>query len=340
MRAFFGIVYDQSRVAARNGDLLEDHMLGDGQIKIGTRASRLALIQSEYVKGRIEAGNPGVRIRLVTVKTTADRIQNSPLYRIGGKGLFLKEIEEALLKGEIDMAVHSMKDVPSEIPPPLEIAAITEREDPRDALITKGRLGRLDEMAQGATVATSSLRRSSQLLHVRPDLRIVPMRGNQDTRLRKLKSQDIDGIVLAMAGIRRMNFGEINILSLEPDICLPAGGQGSLGIEIRRDCEEIREMVSPLNHSEASINIRAERACLKSLGAECYTSMAAFAETLDSKIHLRAVVADLEGARLVKKEMMGDSNDPEALGRELASRLLGDGAEEIIEEIKRREALR
>jgi len=303
-------------------------------IHLGTRGSRLAIIQSEHVKARIEASNPDVDIRLVTIKTTADKFQSAPLYRIGGKGLFLKEIEEALLEGKVDMAVHSMKDVPGEIPEGLEIAAITERMDPRDALVSKESLQSVEGLSRGARVATGSLRRASQLLHVRPDLEIIPIRGNQDTRIRKMTSENIDALVLAMAGILRMDFKDLHLLPLDPDLCLPAAGQGALGIEARNGDEEIRHLVSPLNDSPASARIRAERACLLHLEAECYTSMAAFAEIHGAVIRLRAVVSDLAGRKLLRDVEEGDLKAPESLGTTLAERLLSQGATEIIQEMK------
>jgi len=305
------------------------------EIRIGTRGSRLAMFQAEWVKRKIGEKFPNVNIELVIIKTTADRIQDKPLYQIGGKGLFLKEIEEALVEKKIDIAVHSMKDVPFELTDVFEIVAITEREDPRDALVTEGHLSSFQELANGATVATGSLRRGSQLLYARPDIQIVPMRGNLDTRLRKFRSEKMDALVLAMAGLRRMNYENIHVLPLAPDICLPAGGQGSFGIEIRRDDEKARNLTEGLNDFDASTCIRAERACLKRLGAECYTSMAAFAEIRDSEIYLRASVSDLTGKNVVKDEIMGKVDNPEEIGSELAHRLLSNGAEPIIEEVKR-----
>ena len=302
--------------------------------RIGTRGSKLALIQADYVKTRIEENNPAVKVEIKIIKTTADRIQDSPLYKIGGKGLFLKEIEEALLQNRIDMAVHSMKDVPGDLAESFEIGAIAEREDPRDAIVSKDKLSGFQELPKGANVATCSFRRGSQLLHIRPDIRIVPIRGNQDTRMRKLKTEDIDAIVLAMAGIRRMNFGDINLHPLDPDICLPAGGQGSIGVEIRRDDEKARDLVTPLNDTPASICIRAERACLRSLGAECYTPIAAFGEIVDSKISLKALVADLKGEKIIKGEIMGEQKNPEATGSDLADQLLSKGADDLIKELK------
>ncbi len=305
------------------------------EVKLGTRGSRLAIIQSEYVKRGILTQNPNIKVRLEIIKTTADRFTSAPLYRIGGKGLFLKEIEEALLEGRIDLAVHSMKDVPGEIPRALKIGAITERADPRDALISKEAIASIKELPRRARVGTSSLRRGSQLLYIRPDLEILPIRGNQDTRLKKLKTENLDAVVLAMAGLERMHFQDIHLLPLDPDICLPAGGQGSLGIEIREDDTVIQNLVRPLAHPEASCCIRAERACLHFLGAECYTSMAAYAEILNSRIHLRALVSDLKGERLIREAINGDPENPESLGSQLAERLLSNGAAEIIEEIKR-----
>ena len=248
--------------------------------------------------------------------------------------MFLKEIEEALLEGKVDMAVHSMKDVPGEIPEGLEIAAITERMDPRDGLVSKESLQSVEGLSRGARVATGSLRRASQLLHVRPDLEIIPIRGNQDTRIRKMTSENIDALVLAMAGILRMDFKDLHLLPLDPDLCLPAAGQGALGIEARKGDEEIRHLVSPLNDSPASARIRAERACLLHLGAECYTSMAAFAEIHGAVIRLRAVVSDLAGRKLLRDVEEGDLKAPESLGTTLAERLLSQGATEIIQEMK------
>ncbi len=303
-------------------------------MRIGTRGSRLALIQANYVKEKIEEMNPTVRATLRTITTTADRIQGSPLYRLGGKGLFLKEIEEALAEGLIDFAVHSMKDVPTEIAEIFDIAAITEREDHRDALVSKDRLSSLGDMPGAAKVATGSLRRGSQILHARPDIQIVPIRGNQDTRIKKMQAQNLDAVVLAMAGIRRMGFKDIHVYPLDPEICLPAGGQGSIGVEIRKNDEEARNLISPLNDFAASICIQAERACLRALGAECYTSAAALAEIVDSKIHLRAMVAELGGQRVLKEERVGGLTGPESLGIELADHLLSKGAAEIIRSLK------
>lgn len=303
-------------------------------IHLGTRGSRLAVTQSEFIKRRIMALNPDVDIKLMTIKTTADKFRTAPLYRIGGKGLFLKEIEDALLARKVDLAVHSMKDVPGEIPEGLEIRAITERMDPRDALISKEPLPSFEHLPKHARVATSSLRRASQLRHVRPDIEVLPIRGNLDTRLRKLTSEKLDAIVLAMAGLLRMNIKNIHLLPMDTSFCLPAAGQGSLGIEVRKGDPEVQDLVNPLNDQRASACIRAERACLQRLGAECYTSMAAFAEIDDAGLHLSAIVADLDGRRLLKADEAGDMKDPESLGNALAERLLSQGAMEIIEAMK------
>jgi hydroxymethylbilane synthase len=304
------------------------------EIRLGTRGSKLALIQTEYIKQKIEANHPAVTTKIVIIKTTADKIQDRPLYRIGGKGLFLKEIEDALLQNRIDMAVHSMKDVPGDLAEEFEIGAITEREDPRDALISNAALSSLQDLPMGATVATCSFRRSSQLLHLRPDIRIVPIRGNQDTRLRKLKTENIDAIVLAMAGIRRMHFENIHLLPLDPDICLPSGGQGSIGVEIRSADANARELLKPLSDLQASTCIRAERACLRAMGAECYTPIAAFGEMRNSQIKLKAIIADLKGEKIIQGEIMGAPDDPEATGSELADQLFSKGAGDLIKILK------
>ncbi|HEX8950136.1 MAG TPA: hydroxymethylbilane synthase [Dissulfurispiraceae bacterium] len=253
------------------------------KIVIGTRGSKLALWQAEWVKSELQRLNPGLEVELNKIKTTGDKILDVPLAQVGGKGLFVKEIEEALLKNEADIAVHSMKDVPTEFPARLHLAVICKREDPRDALITrisnlKFEISNFKELPQGARVGTSSLRRSCQLLSLRPDLKIEQLRGNLDTRLRKLDEGQFDAIILAAAGVKRLGWQARITEFLPPEISLPAIGQGAFGIECRTDDAFINALISPLNHHETSVCVRAERALLKRLEGGCQVPIAAYAQ--------------------------------------------------------------
>ncbi|NQT55113.1 MAG: hydroxymethylbilane synthase, partial [Desulfobacteraceae bacterium] len=245
-------------------------------LKIGTRGSKLALAQSQWIKKRIETKYPHIQVELVKIKTTGDKILNSPLSRIGGKGLFVKEIEEALIREKIDVAVHSMKDVPARLPVALTLSTFPEREDPRDALISIGDRT-LEELPQGSGVGTCSLRRSAQLLHLRPDLNMVPLRGNIETRLRKLRSGDLQAIILATAGIKRLGLATNITQVISPEQILPAIGQGALGLEVRRDDENTINLLDFLNHKKTEVTIRAERAFLNELEGGCQVPIAAFA---------------------------------------------------------------
>lgn len=301
-------------------------------LRIGTRGSRLALIQAEWVRGRIEARHPGIRVEVVRIKTTGDKILDSPLSRIGGKGLFVKEIEDALLHGEIDLAVHSMKDVPAELPGPLMLSACPRREDARDALIS--REGRsIEELAPGAVVGTSSPRRAAQIRHLRPDLRTVPLRGNVDTRLRKLAKGEVDAVILAQAGLKRMGLQDRVTETLSAAKVLPAIGQGALGIEVRRRDEKTRGLLAFLNHADTEVSVRAERAFLKELEGGCQVPIAAFADLREGRIRLEGMVAELDGSRVIRDEVRGERDRPEALGIALAGRLIGAGARDILDRI-------
>src|SRR5512136_2771153 len=231
-------------------------------LRIGTRGSKLALVQSEWVKKEVQNRHPGVRVELVKIKTKGDKILDAPLSKVGGKGLFVKEIEEALLKKEVDLAVHSMKDVPAELQKGLELSVYPKREDPRDALVSM-HFSTVEDLPQGASVGTSSLRRSAQLLHMRPDLHIVPLRGNVDTRLRKLDSGDLQAIVLATAGLNRLGLSDRITVALSPEAVLPAIGQGVLGLELREDDQKTQNLIFFLNDVETELTVRAERAFLK-----------------------------------------------------------------------------
>jgi hydroxymethylbilane synthase len=303
-----------------------------GRLRLGTRGSALALTQSGWVKGQIEAANPGLAVELVRIKTTGDKITDVPLAQVGGKGLFVKEIEEALLEGRVDLAVHSMKDVPAELPSPLHIAVTTEREDVRDALISKGGLS-LAELPRGARVGTSSLRRRAQLLAVRSDLDILPLRGNLDTRLRKLDENQMEAIVLASAGLRRMGLEGRISQKLDHSLMLPAIGQGALGIELRRDDSRTYELVKFLDHPPTATCVRAERSLLARLQGGCQVPIAALGRLENGTLVLEALVADLEGKRVIRASRSADPSAAEELGLAVAEELLAQGAGEILAEI-------
>ena len=255
------------------------------ELKIGTRGSQLALFQANWVKDRLAQAHPDLDVSLVKIKTTGDKIQDAPLAKIGGKGLFVKEIEEALLQKRADLAVHSIKDVPTEFPKGLHLSAITKREDPRDVLISKD--GKpLKDLPKGAKIGTSSLRRQAQLLHFRSDFELIPLRGNLDTRLKKLKTMNLDAIVLALAGIKRLGFEEKITEIISPEISLPAIGQGALGIETRMADQEVERQIRFLNDRDTSIAVRAERAFLGKLEGGCQVPIAAFARIVGTSLQI------------------------------------------------------
>ncbi len=297
-------------------------------LRIGTRKSKLALWQANYVKERLEGR--GYSVELVLITTTGDKILDAPLAKIGGKGLFVKEIEEALLRGDIDLAVHSLKDVPMVLPEGLILGAITEREEPFDVLISRdGR--RLQELPEGAKVGTSSLRRQVQIKRKRPDLRVETLRGNVDTRLRKLEEGLYDAIVLAYAGVKRMGFEERVSQVLEDFI--PAVGQGSLAIEVREGDHRVLDAIAFLDHRESRLRAECERAFLRELQGGCQVPIGAYAWLEDEKLKLRAFVSDLEGKRFLEGVEEGSPDMAEHIGIRLAKRLLEEGAGEILREI-------
>jgi len=301
------------------------------RLRIGTRGSALALWQAEWVKAQLLAAHEEMAVELLVIKTTGDKILDVPLARVGGKGLFVKEIEEALLGGEADLAVHSVKDMPAELPEGLHLAVMPPREDPRDALISRNGAG-LDALPNGARVGTSSLRRAAQLLHLRPDLRIETLRGNVDTRLRKLESEGFDAIVLAAAGLKRMELSHVVSEYLEPERILPAVGQGALGIETRTADAFTNEMVVSLAHQKTMTVVSAERAFLKRLEGGCQVPIGAHATMEGDTLILTGMVADLEGVRLIRRELRGDAHQPEAVGERLAGVILESGGAEILAE--------
>jgi hydroxymethylbilane synthase len=301
-------------------------------LRIGTRGSKLALAQSEWVKKRIEGQHPHAQVQLVRIKTTGDKILDSPLAKIGGKGLFVKEIEEALLNERVDLAVHSMKDVPAALPEGLILASFPEREDPHDAFVSIDYL-ELDQLPQGARVGTGSLRRAAQLLHVRPDLELLPLRGNVDTRLRKLEAGEFQGIILAAAGMRRLGFEDRISQVLPTEQILPAIGQGALGLEVRRDDEETIGLINFLNDEETQVTVEAERAFLKELEGGCQVPIAAFSRLGGGRLDLEGMVAELDGSKIIRDRITGARNEGEDMGIRLARRLLASGADKILEKI-------
>jgi len=302
------------------------------EIRIGTRGSKLALWQADWVKERIERRFPSVVCRVVKIRTKGDKIRDVALAKVGGKGLFVKEIEDALLKRRIDLAVHSMKDVPTELPDPLHIAAITEREDPRDVMVSD-RWKRFAELPIGARVGTSSLRRQAQLLHARPDLKMEVIRGNLDTRIRKLKSEGLDAVIVAAAGVIRMGQEHRIAEYLDYDLCLPPMGQGAFGLECRKEDPEINEILKTLNDPDVSRIVRAERAFLARLEGGCQVPVGVYGELLDGTMRLRGLISSPDGKELIRDEASGDPDEPESLGRRLAERLLQSGGEAILKDI-------
>ena len=303
------------------------------ELKIGTRGSQLALWQAEWVCARLEQ-DPYVNTTMHVIKTSGDKILDVPLAAIGGKGLFVKEIEDALLRGDIDLAVHSMKDVPTALPDSLEICAMTEREDPRDAIIsTRYHIVGIDDLPTEATIGTSSLRRQAQLLHRRPDLRIMPLRGNLDTRLRKLQDGEFDAVILAAAGIRRLGFESRITAYLPMTQSLPAMGQGVLGIECRRNDTLVREHVGRLHHSPSASAVYAERAFVDRLEGGCKMPIGVHAIVTNSCLHLDGLVASINGTRVIRNDITGPVEDAEILGTALADLLLNNGADQILAEV-------
>lgn len=301
-------------------------------LRIGTRGSKLALAQSEWVKAKIQSEHPRLAVELVRITTQGDKILDSPLSKIGGKGLFVKEIEETLMRGEVDLAVHSMKDVPAELPEDLEISVFPKREDPRDAFVSL-QYTAIDHLPEGAGVGTSSLRRAAQLLHIRPDLQVVPLRGNVDTRLRKLDSGHVQAVILASSGLRRLGLSERISRLLSPKDFLPAVGQGALGLELRRKDRRVKGLISFLNDEETEAAVRAERAFLKKLGGGCQVPLAGFARLRARDLHLEGLVAELDGSVIIRRKRLGSREKPEALGRALGEDLLRAGADRILERI-------
>ncbi len=302
-------------------------------IKIGTRGSKLALWQANWVKAELINHHPSVTVELVIIKTKGDKILDVPLAKVGGKGLFVKEIEEALLNGRIDLAVHSMKDMPGDLPEGLCISAIPLRENPLDVLLSHNGVT-LKELPANALIGTSSLRRSSQLKNIRPDLNILPLRGNLDTRIRKLEAGEYDAIILAAAGVKRLQYENHIAQYLDPDIMLPAVGQGALCIETRKDDPWITPFVTGLDHEPTRRVVLGERTFLHRLEGGCQVPIAAFGETDAENFTLTGLVSDIDGKTMIRETLTGTPDSSEKIGIDLAEKLLTMGAREILESLK------
>ncbi|WP_422135787.1 hydroxymethylbilane synthase [Endozoicomonas sp. ALD040] len=301
-------------------------------IRIATRKSALALWQAEYVKERLEYFHPGIRVELVKMTSKGDRILDSPLAKIGGKGLFVKELETAMLESRADIAVHSMKDVPMEFPKGLELGVICPRENPLDAFVSNT-YNQLSDLPEGAIVGTSSLRRQCQILAKRPDLKIEFLRGNVNTRLAKLDDGQYDAIILAAAGLIRLGMKNRIKSALPPELSLPAAGQGAVGIEIRSDDESIKHFLAPLHHEETATRVLAERAMNRKLNGGCQVPIGCYSELIDDQLYIRGLVGQPDGKVILSAEVYCAPSDGEKGGVQLAESLLAQGADRILAEL-------
>lgn len=299
------------------------------EIRIATRKSALALWQAEFVKESLEAAHPGLSVTLVPMVSRGDKLLDAPLAKIGGKGLFVKELETALLENEADIAVHSMKDVPMDFPAGLGLFCICEREDPRDAFVSNT-YDSLDALPAGSIVGTSSLRRQAQLLARRPDLTIHFLRGNVNTRLAKLDAGEYDAIILAAAGLIRLGFESRIRARISVEDSLPAGGQGAVGIECRTADSDLHALLAPLNHAQTAVRVNAERAMNKHLNGGCQVPIACYAELEGGQLWLRGLVGQPDGGLLLRAEDRAPAGEAEALGVRVAEALLAQGAEDIL----------
>jgi len=286
------------------------------------------------VADQLKEKYPDLQTEIIAIKTKGDKLQDIVLVKIGGKGVFVKEIEEALLKEDIDIAVHSMKDVPVELPDDLEMGAVPEREDPRDAFVSKDNR-KIEELRKGARIGTGSLRRTIQLQNLLPDVKIVPIRGNLDTRIKKIVTEDLDGVVVAAAGMRRMGLAKEISQYIPVEWMIPSAGQGTLGIEFRKDDEKSKNIVSFLNHADTVIELSAERTFLKHLGGGCQAPIGAFCKRQGDRLILRGLLGSVDGSVIISDEIRGSWKDSEEMGRTMAENILSRGGREILEEIYR-----
>ncbi len=314
-------------------ELFKLRIVMNRKINIGTRGSALALWQANSIRSDLLSIFPDISFELVIIKTKGDKILDVPLAKVGGKGLFVKEIEEALLSGDIDMAVHSMKDMPALIPPGLCIGSVPIRENPKDVLISRNGL-KLSDLKSGATIGTSSLRRSAQLLHAKSDLNIVSLRGNLDTRLKKLENENLEAIILAAAGVKRLGYESRITEYIEEEIMLPAVGQGALCIEIRENDSDIKKLVSEIDHIPTKIAVTCERAFLSRLEGSCQVPVAAHGIMENTRLTLTGLVASLDGTTIIRDMISGNNTSADSIGIELAETLLSRGAGKILESLK------
>ena len=304
--------------------------MSKNQLRIATRKSPLAMWQAEHVAARLLEAHPGLEVELVTFTTQGDKILDTPLAKIGGKGLFVKELERAMLDGDADIAVHSMKDVPVDLPKGLYLPVILQREDPRDAFVSNDYKD-FNDLPQGARLGTSSLRRQCQIKEARPDLEILDLRGNVNTRLAKLDAGEYDAIILACAGLKRLGFDERIRASMTPDTSLPAIGQGAIGIECRNDDANTNNLIAVLDHAETHICVDAERAMNARLEGGCQVPIAGFAELKDEQLQLRGLVGRVDGSEILRSAIFGQPSEAAAMGTALAEELLARGADTILE---------
>ncbi|MEJ1296150.1 MAG: hydroxymethylbilane synthase [Candidatus Sedimenticola sp. (ex Thyasira tokunagai)] len=298
-------------------------------LRIATRKSPLAMWQAEHVSLKLRQAHPGLEIELVGMSTQGDKILDTPLAKIGGKGLFVKELEQGMLEGRADIAVHSMKDVPVELPEGLHLAVILEREDPRDAFVSNI-YKHLEELPEGAVVGTASLRRECQIMERRPDLKIAPLRGNVNTRLRKLDEGEFDAIILASAGLKRLGFDDRITDFIDPADSLPAIGQGAIGIECRSDDAEVNGLLQCLHDEETALCVVAERAMNQRLMGGCQVPIGGYAILNHDKLYMRGLVGEPDGTHIMRAEMIQPADEAEALGIAIAEELLGQGADQVL----------
>jgi len=303
------------------------------RLKLGTRGSKLALWQAQAVTERLKEYHPDLQIEVVIIKTAGDKILDVALSRIGDKGLFTKELEKALLDGTIDLAVHSLKDLPSQLGEGLKLAAVMPRENPGDVLISRSGL-HLSDLPAGSVIGTSSLRRTAQLKALRPDLKVIDIRGNVETRIKKMQEQQLDGIILAYAGVKRLGLEHWITQVLPYDIMLPATGQGTIAIETRDHDEKMDSILETVNDRKTFAEIQAERAFLGRLEGGCQVPMACLAECREGVIHMQGLVSSLDGSRVIRDSITGSSHEPEQIGLNLAERILEAGADRILRSIQ------
>jgi len=306
--------------------------MSEETLRIATRKSPLALWQANFVSSMLQHHHPELNIELVTMTTQGDKILDTPLAKVGGKGLFVKELESGMLEGRADIAVHSMKDVPVEFPAGLHLPVICPREDPRDAFVSNN-FKTLEDLPQGARLGTSSLRRQSQIAALRPDLNILDLRGNVNTRLKKLDDGEYDAIILAAAGLKRLEFEDRITQFIGTDVCLPAIGQGAVGIECRSDDARVNNLIAPLTDNKTMIRVRAERAMNARLQGGCQVPIAGYAEFEHGLIMLRGLVGQVDGQKIIRADIAGPADSAEELGVVLAEDLLSRGADKILNEL-------